>query len=174
MKKDKKHTNFEKYILKCEFIKAESLIKNFSIQKIDESLFTLAYDTGSINPYGFICYLIQKEEKAQYHAIASVLLSHGLVHLPYVFELALFHQKRAITLEPKNIGYKESLFYFNDIPERILSDKDTIIVARGILELDPVNEQAIRALETISKLRRNKKAEVLLKKYIIHKNETKR
>ena len=116
----------------------------------DEILFYLAYDKETINSYGFLCHILKKHEKAVYHAIASVLLSNAVNYLPYVYHLALFHQRRAVELEPTNVGYKEYLLYFNDIPEKVLSDKEAIKIAKEILVLDPKNEVASRVIKRTS------------------------
>ena len=141
---------FKKCILKAEFSKAENLMKKITIKDLDEILFSLAYDKETINSYGFLCHILKKHEKAVYHAIASVLLSNAVNYLPYVYHLALFHQRRAVELEPTNVGYKEYLLYFNDIPEKVLSDKEAIKIAKEILVLDPKNEVASRVIKRTS------------------------
>jgi len=146
----KEYLRIEKLILQADFAKAEKLIKKIDIKDWSGFLSGVAQESGSINPYGFIGYLLQKKEIGIYHFIATLVLSQGLVHLPYVFELALFHQRKAIELDPKEIGYQEYLLYFNEIPERVLSDKEALNIAREILQVDSKNEVALRTLKRIN------------------------
>ncbi len=124
---------FELLILKGEFERAKKIVKKFSNKELKDILFQISYSSGSIAPYGFICFLLQEYETSELHLMAAVLLSHGINHLPNAYNLALFHARRAVSLEP-NSGNKEFLLFFHELPEKLISDNDAIKIAKEILK----------------------------------------
>ncbi len=147
-------SKLEKYILSGDFYKAKILVKHLTIKKLDEILFKLTYHGKSIAPYGFIWFLINENENAEYHSIASVLLSNGINYLPNAYNLALFHARRAVNLSPKNIGHKQFLLFFYNLPERLISESEALKIAKDVLKKYPDDRIA---LDVIEKLKNTKK-----------------
>jgi len=57
----KEYLRIEKLILQADFAKAEKLIKKIDIKDWSGFLSGVAQESGSINPYAFIGYLLQKK-----------------------------------------------------------------------------------------------------------------
>uniref|UniRef100_UPI0025A9E659 hypothetical protein n=1 Tax=Thomasclavelia cocleata TaxID=69824 RepID=UPI0025A9E659 len=51
-----------------------------------------------------------------------------------------YHQKKAVELEPQNIDFKEYLISYNSLPDKILSDEETLEISKQILKADPNNK----------------------------------
>jgi hypothetical protein len=128
---------------------ALDIIMKSNFNDIRDTLLEVAYDTQSIIPYTIMCHLISKEEDAEFHYFASVLLSHPLCHLPGAYQSALYHTREAMKLNPKDLELKEYFisFYYN--PEELITKEEACRVAKLILTLAPNNEFAKKFLSEL-------------------------
>ncbi|AUM97452.1 hypothetical protein RSJ11_07650 [Clostridium sporogenes] len=115
-------------ISKGEFIKAKSIISNITKDELETILFEIACDEESICAYSFICFLMMEDENVEYHCMASSLLNTAFPHFAGGYETSLHHIRRAIELDPNNKELKRTLLFFNDIPEKLVSDKEASII----------------------------------------------
>lgn len=115
-------------ISKGEFIKAKSIISNVKQDEIETILFEIGCDEENICAYSFICFLMMKDENVEYHCMASSLLNIAFPYLVGAYETSLHHIRRAIELDPKNMELKRTLLFFNDIPEKLVSDEEVSII----------------------------------------------
>ena len=132
------------------FTQADVLLGN-NKEDLTVLIFELGCDDKSICSYSFICFLLIKNETAEYHCLASELLEIAFFYLTGSYEAALNHTRRAIELVPNNIGYQEKLLLFNDYPEKIVSDEEAVQVARNILLQESDNIVAKDYLAAIKK-----------------------
>ncbi|BBW96444.1 hypothetical protein ACPVTF_08110 [Geobacillus icigianus] len=91
-------------------------------------------------------YLINNNETAYYHYLASELLSTAFCHLPDAYASALYHAKRAVELSPEDVSLKEHLLLFHDIPEKLISKEEAKAIAQEILKIMPNSEAAKNVL----------------------------
>ncbi|MFH1442954.1 MAG: hypothetical protein ABIG96_02875, partial [Candidatus Micrarchaeota archaeon] len=105
----------------------------------------------SIAPYSFIWFLICDKETAYYHRIASVILSNGINHLPNAYNLALFHARRSVELEPTNVDNLQWLLFFNILPDKLISDEEAVKIARKVLRYKPNDKASLDVLEKVKK-----------------------
>ena len=96
-----------------------------------------AFDQPSTLFYAFFSYLIAKQETAERHFLAAHLMSTALCHLPDGYQVAFYHMKKALVLDPGNVGYKMDLLLFYDIPEQLLSPREARRIAEEILAQEP-------------------------------------
>jgi hypothetical protein len=83
-------------------------------------LLEIASDHQSLVPYDVLCTLIDQDDSALWYHLASVLLIWGVPHLPGAYEKAFEHARKAVSLEPQDATYKESLLFFADIRDHLL------------------------------------------------------
>lgn len=129
-------------ILSGEFLEARPFLKDLSEEDLKDLLFIMGCDEGSMASYAFVCFLIQENETIERHLFASYLLNIAFCHIKGAYESSFYHIRRALELRPNDIELKESLLFFNDIPERVLSDEKAIKIAQEILNVKPTCDLA--------------------------------
>jgi len=129
-----------------DFQKAIEYIENEDRNILEQVVLELGFDEESISAYSFVCYLINNNETAYYHYLASELLSTALCHLPDAYASALYHAKRAVELSPEDVSLKEHLLLFHDIPEKLISKEEAKAIAQEILKIMPNSEAAKNVL----------------------------
>jgi tetratricopeptide (TPR) repeat protein len=144
-------------ILRSRFLEAEKEIAFLGEKDLEDILHEIAFDERSICAYTFLAFLIREHEALEWHLFASHLLNIAFCQLEGAYERSLYHIRRAIELRPDDITLKESLLFFNDIPEKVLSDKKAINIAREILHINPASGLAARILS--KRLAQNKNTE---------------
>lgn len=112
-------------------------------------LLKIGYDTESITPYSFICSLLCEKESANLHYLASEILVNPLCFLVGAYNVALYHARRALQLEPDDISIKEYLLLFYNIPERLISKEEAIEIAKDVLNINPYSKIALNVLNNI-------------------------
>ena len=124
-------------ILQGNFAAARANIKASSFSEVFESeILPTAFDNASVTFYGFLFSMIVQEESAELHYFASRLMSTALCHLPGGYQTGFYHMKRAIELEPDDIGFKKDMLLYHDIPETLLSHDEARAIAQEILKAD--------------------------------------
>lgn len=115
---------FKELILKGEFLKAKSIMECITKEQLETVLFEIGCDEESICAYSFICFLLLEKESVEYHCMASELLNIAFPHIYGGYQSSLYHIRRAIELEPHDNKLKKALLFFNDIPEKLVSDEE--------------------------------------------------
>jgi hypothetical protein len=134
------------FILTGEFLETRNLLNKLPREDLENLIFVLGCDEGSIAAYAFICFLIQEHETISWHLLASKLLNIAFCHLEGAYQSSLFHTMRAIELCPDDISLKEALLFFNVIPEKIINDEKAKQIAREILQKKPESAVALDML----------------------------
>lgn len=112
------------------------------LDAVHEAVLGEAFDHQSMACYALYVGLLLQEESAERHVAASELLSLALNVFPGAYEAAFFHARRAVTLAPEEVSYKEHLLSFHNNPERLLSPEEVRRVAHDVLARDPSNDAA--------------------------------
>ncbi|MCA1032527.1 hypothetical protein LCL95_16060 [Bacillus timonensis] len=124
-------------IMSGDFKEAKVLIEKESGDFLKQIILELGFDEESIGAYSFVFHLITINETSDFHYLASELLSTALCHLPDAYSIALYHARRAIELNPKDVSLKEYLLLFHDIPEQLISKEEAKEIARDIVNIMP-------------------------------------
>lgn len=123
---------------------AGALIKDIDEELLNEEiqdvLLEISFNKQSIVPYTVILKLLLENERANLHAFASTLLSNPLCWIEGAYCAGLYHQRRAVELEPENVAFKEYLLSYNSLPDKILDDKEALEIRKQILKIDPMNK----------------------------------
>lgn len=138
----------KKLILDGNFLEAKKLLANLNYEVFRNTLFTIGYDDQNICSYSFICFLLLENETTQYHVLATELLNLAFPHLVGGYATALYHIRRAIELDPHDFELQANLLFFNDIPEKLISNKEAKEIALKVLAKKPDNPIALDFLSS--------------------------
>lgn len=111
-------------ILRGEFLEARATMDCITKEELEIAIFEIGCDEESICAYSFICFLLLEKESVEYHCLASKLLNIAFPHIYGGYQTSLYHIRKAIELEPHNKELKKELLFFNDLPEKLVSDEE--------------------------------------------------
>lgn len=134
--------SLEALVLEYKFYEASKLLINVDQLTITSAIDTLGHDKPGVLAYVFVSYLINIEEKAVYHNVASILMSGAFNYLPGAYLAAYYHSKRAIELDPSNVDFKATILYLRVIPEQVLGKEEAIQIAKEVIKVKPDSHDA--------------------------------
>lgn len=85
--------------------------------KISRKLFEMSYNLENIAIYSYYNYKIARQENADDHYQASLILSQILNTINGAYDISFYHAKKAIELDPNNLEYKEYILIFQHYPD---------------------------------------------------------
>lgn len=135
-------TRLENLIISLKFTEAKALVDGMTKDEFECSILELCYKSENILYYSFVLDLLKSKETAFLHYIASIILSHPLCHLEGAYQAAYYHAKMAVEFDEVDVELKEYLLFFNDIPDKLLSNQEAKTLAEQILSLKPKSEVA--------------------------------
>lgn len=98
---------------------AYSLTKDYTPHDIYMLLSDKAYEENDINFYGFFVHLLMnrpKSDVAEIHHSASVILGFNMCQIQGAYDLAEYHIREALKLNPENEDYKRYLKHLRSVP----------------------------------------------------------
>lgn len=135
-------------ILSGKLKEAGEVASTMTINELTNSLLELAYDPEGLMAYTFANYLIcSLGEDSDLHYLASLLLSQPLCHFDGAYRAGLYHAKKALEISPNDTDLKVYLLFFHDIPDKLVSKEEAVILSKEILIDDPENQIAKRILQ---------------------------
>lgn len=105
------------------------------------------HNSHNIALYTTLVKMLINKETIQGHERASFLLAMYLLVWEGAFSVALFHARKALSLEPHNLDHKIFLIFFHDIPENLIKKDEAIKIAQEVLTEDPDCGVAINVLK---------------------------
>ena len=103
----------------------------------------IAYETESINVYGFIVYMIRSEGNKEWIKLAIDILLNPLCFIEGAYSLALFHVRELLKID-RNVENLERILFFYNIPEKLVDDIEAYQIAEEILAIDADNVVALK------------------------------
>ncbi|WBF54504.1 hypothetical protein HXV90_00775 [Lysinibacillus sp. JK80] len=135
-------TRLEKLIISLNFTEAKALVDSLNKVELENYLLDLCYESENIIYYSFVFDMLKSKETSFIHYIASIILSQPLCHIEGAYQAAFYHAKKAVELDEDDIELKEYLLFFNDIPDKLLSNQEAKTLAKEIINLNPKSEVA--------------------------------
>ncbi|QBO35710.1 hypothetical protein EQG49_04155 [Periweissella cryptocerci] len=151
--KDYESVELLKQIEAGDFESAVNLVANLDVESATTILVSAANelsDFDSISVYFVVEELLRRNETAELHKVAAVLLTNIFPLRAGAYNQALHHLEKAIQLEPDNIRLQEGILFFHDIPEKLLSDMEAEKYAKRILEKSPKSKAANEMLKLLA------------------------
>lgn len=137
----------KEYILSGNFKKAKEISKSLETDELEGYLLKIGYDSDNIMVYVFLCDILNEKESANIHYLSSVILIGPFSHLEGAYAGGYYHAKKAVKLDPNNIGFKEYILFFYSVPEQLLPRNEAISIAKEVLKKDPNNIAALDILK---------------------------
>lgn len=141
-----------------KYQEAKQLTQEMNLENLTQFLIDLSIETGSINIYAFVCFLLAEQESIIMHSCATGILNHGICFFEGATSAALFHARRMAELAPQNIAYKVELLHYFGMPEQVISRKEAKDIAHKILIQDPHNSVALQTIEDINSVEKHEQA----------------
>ncbi|MEB2280721.1 hypothetical protein LAV73_12005 [Lysinibacillus xylanilyticus] len=135
-------TRLEKLIISLNFTEAKALVDSLNKVELENYMLELCYESENIIYYSFVFDMLKSKETSFLHYIASIILSQPLSHLEGAYQAAFYHAKKAVELDEEDIELKEYLLFFNDIPDKLLSNQEAKTIAEEIINLNPTSKVA--------------------------------
>jgi hypothetical protein len=136
-------------ILRGRFLEAKKEVPFLAYDKLKTILYQIAFDENSICAYTFLAFLIKEHETLEYHRWAITLFKIAFCHFEGAYQTAFYHTQRALELSPDDIDLRETLLFFNDIPEKVVDDEETKKIAQDVLLKKPTSIPAQLILQLI-------------------------
>jgi hypothetical protein len=133
-------TKFREALQNSNFDIALLETKKLSTEEIEQELVAATIDDNNIFPYTFVIMMLQKEETAKWHYLASSMLFSGYSSLPNASNSAIMHIKRALELDPMNIFYWQHLIACTRDRDSNGTNEELERYKNELRKLDPKNE----------------------------------
>ena len=139
---------FKETVLQGNFDIAKKIFQKLSNKEATDILIEIALSENILG-YAFVCELIRQKDCVEYHLMA-VAINECACFVNGSYELAFYHMKRICQATPV-IKYLEHLLFYNDIPDKLLSDSDAFKLASYILKEDSSNQIALAKVQELAK-----------------------
>lgn len=141
----------QKHVLNGEFESVKRLMSQSDFMEFEEAYISSAHDVENIMFYTCILDMM-KEETAEMHDLAFLLLVYPLSELHGALDSAFYHAEASIKItEGKEVKSLLQMLLLHAVPEPVISDKKAFDVSRQILKLDPTNSVARNVLKETAK-----------------------
>ena len=126
-----------------QYIEVEEICKEMSAFDFRDILMNIAYETESINVYGFIAHMTRKKENIEWLKLAVDILLNPLCFIEGAYSLALFHARELLNID-RNVENLERILFFYNIPEKLVDDAEAYCIAEEILAIETDNKVALQ------------------------------
>ena len=135
------------FVSKKKLCELENLLIKIKIDDFRKSLIKITFESESIVSYSLVCMMLMKHESVELHQLAIDLLVHPLCIIEGAYTAALYHARKAINISPDDVDLKESLLFFHNVPDKLVSKEEAITMAKQILEKEKDNKSAKELLD---------------------------
>ncbi|MBQ3546799.1 MAG: hypothetical protein IJA34_17715 [Lachnospiraceae bacterium] len=126
-----------------QYTEVEEICKEMNLLDFRDVFMNIAYETESINVYGFIVYMIRSEGNKEWIKLAIDILLNSLCFIEGAYSLALFHVRELLKID-RNVENLERILFFYNIPEKLVDDIEAYKIAEEILAIDADNVVALK------------------------------
>ncbi|OYD06594.1 hypothetical protein [Paludifilum halophilum] len=117
---------------------AKELASHWDLDEMENLLLEYSFDTEDIGVYTLLNIHLLDQENGPIHHVISVIMSMAFSHWNGAYQVAFYHAKKAVELDPENLDFKEYMLFFYEIPDQLLSKDEAISLAKEILKQRPI------------------------------------
>ena len=128
-----------------KYVEIEELCKEICVNKLRDVFMDIAYETESINVYGFITYMIRKQQNIEWIKLAVDIMLNPLCFVEGAYHIALFHARELLCID-RNAENLERILFFYNIPERLIDKEEAQCIAKELLSIESTNTVATQIL----------------------------
>ena len=129
-----------------KYIELEEICEEIDAEELQNLMLELAYEMESINVYGFVRYMIEKERKESWIRLAINIMLNPLCFIEGAYSIGLFHARELLAID-RNVENLERLLFFYNIPEKLIDYKEASSIAEELLLMESDNEVALELLD---------------------------
>lgn len=129
-----------------KYIELEEICKEIDAEELQNLMLELAYEMESINVYGFVRYMIEKERKESWIRLAINIMLNPLCFIECAYSIGLFHARELLAID-RNVENLERLLFFYNIPEKLIDYEEASSIAEELLLMESDNEVALELLD---------------------------
>ena len=129
-----------------KYIELEEICKEIDAEELQNLMLELAYEMESINVYGFVRYMIEKERKESWIRLAINIMLNPLCFIEGAYSIGLFHARELLAID-RNVENLERLLFFYNIPEKLIDYEEASSIAEELLLMESDNEVALELLD---------------------------
>lgn len=126
-----------------QYAEVEEICKKMNVFDLRDMFMNIAYETESINVYGFITYMMRGQEKREWIKLAIDILLNPLCFIEGAYSLALFHARELLYID-RDVENLERILFFYSIPEKLVEHAEAYRIAEEILAIDTSNVVALQ------------------------------
>lgn len=142
----------KKHVLNGEFESLKQLMSETDFMDFEEAYISSAHEVESTMFYTCILDMMKREETAELHDLAFLLLVYPLSDVKGALDSAYYHAEASIKLtDGKEVKSLLQMLLLHAVPEPVISDKKAMEISRQILKLDPSNNVARNVLKDTAK-----------------------
>jgi len=137
-----------KIILKLEqgkYPDIEEMCREMNAFEIRDIFMNIAYETESINVYGFIVYMTRKQENIEWIKLTVDIMLNPLCFIEGAYSIALFHARELLSID-RNVENLERLLFFYNVPENLIDEDEARSIAEELLTIAPDNKVALQII----------------------------
>jgi len=137
-----------KIILKLEqgkYPDIEEMCREMNAFEIRDIFMNIAYETESINVYGFIVYMTRKQENIEWIKLTVDIMLNPLCFIEGAYSIALFHARELLRID-RNVENLERLLFFYNVPEKLIDEDEARSIAEELLTIAPDNKVALQII----------------------------
>ncbi len=128
-----------------KYLDVEDVCKGMNAFEIRDIFMSIAYETESINVYGFIAHMSQKQENIEWLKLAADIMLNPLCFIEGAYSIALFHARELLCID-RCVENLERILFFYNIPERLIDEDEACCIAEELLVIESDNKVAFQIL----------------------------
>ena len=123
----------------------EDICKEMNAFEIRDIFMSIAYETESINVYGFMAHMSRKQENIEWLKLAVDIMLNPLCFIEGAYSIALFHARELLSID-RNVENLERILFFYNIPERLIDEDEARCIAEELLAIELDNKVAFQII----------------------------
>lgn len=128
-----------------KYLDVEEICTEMNVSKFRDILMNIAYETESINVYGFIAHMTRKQENVEWLKLAVDIMLNPLCFIEGAYSIALFHARELLSTN-RNVENLERILFFYNIPERLIDEDEARCIAEELLAIESDNKVAFQII----------------------------
>ena len=128
-----------------KYLDIEEISMEMNASMFRDILMNIAYETESINVYGFIAHMTRKAENVEWLKLAVDIMLNPLCFIEGAYSIALFHARELLSID-RNAENLERILFFYNIPERLVDKDEACCIAEELLAIESDNNVAFEII----------------------------
>ncbi len=128
-----------------KYLDIEEICMEMNASMFRDILMNIAYETESINVYGFIAHMTRKAENVEWLKLAVDIMLNPLCFIEGAYSIALFHARELLSID-RNAENLERILFFYNIPERLVDEDEACCIAEELLAIESDNNVAFEII----------------------------